>query len=356
MAAQQPHDMHDPYAYNQHQQQQAAGPSTHPLDGNNNNGYGYNAYADQQQQQPQHMQQAPYHTQAYAREYDDEPEPFDINAIDPALRLRTTKTAHSVIAESIRSEDLLNRKRSRFFSRRRKGDKDKDKDKGTLFGSKRKGTISSANAPDTSPSIGDGGPLLPPAPGSEFGAQESSRASQSSTAAPAPTIASETPPDHGLGKKKKKPMPRRSIYVNMALPMDQIDHKGEPIVRYARNKVRTSKYTLLTFLPRNLFEQFHRVANIYFLVMVILQLFPMFGAAAPQIAMLPLLAIIGMTAIKDAAEDWRRARLDEEVNTSAATKLGNWKNVNQPTDGRSWFARVFNIGPSEGFSAWGCGT
>ncbi|TXT15875.1 hypothetical protein VHUM_00378 [Vanrija humicola] len=255
--------------------------------------------------------------QGYAQEYDDE-EPFDINAIDPALRLRTTKTAHSVIAESIRSEDLLNRKRSRFFSRRRRGDKDKDKaDKGSLF-SKRKGTISNSHA----------------------------RASQSSTAAPAPSPTTETPEDHGLSKKKKKPMPRRSIYVNMALPMDQVDHKGEPIVRYARNKVRTSKYTLITFLPRNLFEQFHRVANIYFLALVILQLFPMFGAAAPQIAMLPLLAIIGMTAIKDALEDWRRARLDEEVNTSAATKLGNWKNVNQPTDGRSWFARVFNIGPN----------
>ncbi|KAL1408534.1 phospholipid transporting ATPase [Vanrija albida] len=330
---QQQHDMHDPYAYaNEQPYQQAAGPSAHPLDGNNNNSYGYNAHA---------AQHPPHHMQAYAREYEEE-EPFDINAIDPALRLRTTKTAHSVIAESIRSEDLLNRKRSRFFSRRRRG----DKDKGSLFGTKKKGSSNSTGAPDTSPSIGDGGPLLPPVPGSEFGAPESSRASQSSTTAPAPPVVAETPLDHGLGKKKKKPMPRRSIYVNQALPMDQIDHKGEPIVRYARNKVRTSKYTLITFIPRNLFEQFHRVANIYFLALVILQLFPMFGAAAPQIAMLPLLAIIGMTAIKDAAEDWRRARLDEEVNTSAATKLGNWKNVNQPTDPRNWFARVFNIGPN----------
>ena len=33
----------------------------------------------------------------------------------------------------------------------------------------------------------------------------------------------------------------------------------------------TSKYTLLSFLPRNLFEQFSRVANFYFLILLILQ-------------------------------------------------------------------------------------
>jgi phospholipid-translocating ATPase len=155
------------------------------------------------------------------------------------------------------------------------------------------------------------------------------------------------PADEPKGKGKKKPLPRRSVYVNLPLPASDLDKGGEPAVRYARNKVRTSKYTLITFIPRNLLEQFHRVANIYFLGLVILQLFPIFGATTPQIAMLPLVAILGMTAIKDAVEDWRRARLDEEVNTSAATKLGNWKNVNQPNDPRNWFERLFHLGPSE---------
>lgn len=37
------------------------------------------------------------------------------------------------------------------------------------------------------------------------------------------------------------------------------------------NYVSTAKYTALTFVPLNLFEQFQKVANIYFLCLIILQ-------------------------------------------------------------------------------------
>ena len=53
--------------------------------------------------------------------------------------------------------------------------------------------------------------------------------------------------------------------------------------------------------------------------------------------------ILMVTAIKDAVEDYRRAMLDEEVNTSAATKLGNWRNVNQPRDPRNWLEKFFGL-------------
>jgi hypothetical protein len=78
----------------------------------------------------------------------------------------------------------------------------------------------------------------------------------------------------------------------------------------------------------------------YFLLLVILQVFPIFGATTPQIAMLPLLAILAITAIKDGIEDYRRATLDEEVNNSAATKLGDWRNVNQPADPRTTLEKL----------------
>lgn len=39
----------------------------------------------------------------------------------------------------------------------------------------------------------------------------------------------------------------------------------------AHNGVRTSKFTVFTFLPVNLFQQFSRVANFYFLIIALLQ-------------------------------------------------------------------------------------
>lgn len=106
-------------------------------------------------------------------------------------------------------------------------------------------------------------------------------------------------------------------------------------------------------------EQFRRVANVYFLALVILQselrnflpiwfldlqgplrpaVFSIFGATTPEIAMLPLVAILLITGIKDALEDARRHKLDNEVNNSAVTRLGDWANVNVPDDDRPWWA------------------
>ncbi|KAI0320024.1 phospholipid-translocating P-type ATPase [Amylostereum chailletii] len=218
----------------------------------------------------------------------DDPDEYDAN-VDPELHLRTVRTAHSAIAESIMSErraerrKSMKRKRTKFFKGR-----NSEKDKQSLH--------------DVS-------------------------------------VDPKTPQITGI---------RRNIYVNTPLTAMEVDRDGEPIVRYLRNKVRTSKYTVLTFLPKNLYEQFRRVANLYFLALVVLQgkslrLFPMFGATNPQIAMLPLVFILSVTAIKDAVEDYRRAAVDEELNTSPATKLGNWRNVNQHSDPRPWFEKAFGI-------------
>jgi phospholipid-translocating ATPase len=69
--------------------------------------------------------------------------------------------------------------------------------------------------------------------------------------------------------------------------------------------------------------------------------------------MLPLVVILTFTALKDGIEDYRRASLDDEVNNSAATKLGDWRNVNQPKDPRNWFQRLLNIGPAPGKASKG---
>ncbi|KAL0288787.1 UNVERIFIED_CONTAM: Phospholipid-transporting ATPase 1 [Sesamum angustifolium] len=83
----------------------------------------------------------------------------------------------------------------------------------------------------------------------------------------------------------------------------------------------TSKYSVLTFLPRNLFEQFHRIAYIYFLVIAILNQLPQLAVFGREASILPLAFVLFVTAIKDAYEDYRRHRSDKIENNRLAWVL-----------------------------------
>lgn len=85
------------------------------------------------------------------------------------------------------------------------------------------------------------------------------------------------------------------------------------IQNYVGNYVRTTKYTLASFLPKSLFEQFRRVANFFFLVTGILA-FTRLAPYSAVSAILPLILVIGATMVKEGVEDWRRKQQDIEVN------------------------------------------
>ncbi|XP_034713547.1 probable phospholipid-transporting ATPase VD isoform X1 [Etheostoma cragini] len=85
---------------------------------------------------------------------------------------------------------------------------------------------------------------------------------------------------------------------------------------YQSNAIRTTKYSLLTFIPMNLFQQFHRAANLYFLFVVLLNWVPVVEAFQKEITMIPLLVVLVVIAIKDALEDYRRYLFDKKVNNS----------------------------------------
>nr|XP_056703947.1 phospholipid-transporting ATPase VB [Euleptes europaea] len=85
---------------------------------------------------------------------------------------------------------------------------------------------------------------------------------------------------------------------------------------YSGNGIQTTKYTLLTFLPQNIFHQFHRLANLYFLILVIINWFPQLEVFHRELTMLPLAAVLLIIAIKDGVEDWKRHRFDQQINFS----------------------------------------
>uniref|UniRef100_A0A7N8WNX7 Phospholipid-transporting ATPase n=1 Tax=Mastacembelus armatus TaxID=205130 RepID=A0A7N8WNX7_9TELE len=83
---------------------------------------------------------------------------------------------------------------------------------------------------------------------------------------------------------------------------------------YANNAIKTSKYNIFTFLPLNLYEQFRRLANAYFLFLFFLQLIPQISSLPWFTTAVPLILVLAMTAVKDASDDINRHRSDNQVN------------------------------------------
>lgn len=81
------------------------------------------------------------------------------------------------------------------------------------------------------------------------------------------------------------------------------------------NAICTSKYTVISFLPKNLFEQFSKMANVYFLFIMVLQIIPQISITGGQPAiLLPLMFVCAVSAVKDLFEDIKRHRADDQEN------------------------------------------
>ncbi|KAH1169000.1 phospholipid-transporting ATPase ID-like isoform X1 [Mauremys mutica] len=103
---------------------------------------------------------------------------------------------------------------------------------------------------------------------------------------------------------------------------------------YANNSIKTSKYNFFTFLPLNLFEQFQRIANAYFLFLLILQLIPQVSSLSWFTTVVPLVLVLTVSGVKDAIDDFNRHKSDNHVNNRPVQVLINgrlkddkWMNI-----------------------------
>ncbi|XP_007456081.1 PREDICTED: probable phospholipid-transporting ATPase FetA-like [Lipotes vexillifer] len=103
---------------------------------------------------------------------------------------------------------------------------------------------------------------------------------------------------------------------------------------YPNNSIKTSKYNAFNFLPMNLFEQFQRLANAYFLFLLFLQLIPQISSLAWYTTVVPLMVVLSITAVKDAVDDVKRHQNDNQVNSRSVLLLmdgrivtDKWMNV-----------------------------
>ncbi|KAG8004106.1 putative phospholipid-transporting ATPase VB [Nibea albiflora] len=100
------------------------------------------------------------------------------------------------------------------------------------------------------------------------------------------------------------------------LPYEGLEKGKQPNRYFPGNAIKTTKYSLLFFIPMNLFEQFHRLANIYFVGLAILNFVPVVNAFQPEVALIPICVIMCLTALKDAWEDFRRYQSDRKLNNT----------------------------------------
>ncbi|XP_056275935.1 probable phospholipid-transporting ATPase IM [Pseudoliparis swirei] len=126
-----------------------------------------------------------------------------------------------------------------------------------------------------------------------------------------------------FGVRKKERELERKLRAN--------DREYNLSFRYATNAIKTSKYNPFTFLPLNLFEQFQRLANAYFLFLLALQVIPQISSLSWFTTVVPLVLVLTVTAAKDATDDINRHRSDNQVNNRKVQVL-----IDRKLRGEKW--------------------
>lgn len=85
------------------------------------------------------------------------------------------------------------------------------------------------------------------------------------------------------------------------------------------NTVTNTKYTILNYIPKSLYEQFSLHMNQYFLLLAFLQLWPLVTPVNPITTWIPLSLIVGLGIMKETADDLLRFWRDRESNNMECT-------------------------------------
>ena len=116
------------------------------------------------------------------------------------------------------------------------------------------------------------------------------------------------------------------------------------------NKVDTTKYNVITFLPKALLFQFMRLANVYFLICAIIQCIPAISPLGASTAVVPIVIVLSVSLIREGIEDCSRAKLDKEQNSEPAEvyREGKWEKV---TSGQLKMGEVVAVQQDNAFPA-----
>ncbi|KAG0207473.1 hypothetical protein BGX28_001297 [Mortierella sp. GBA30] len=91
--------------------------------------------------------------------------------------------------------------------------------------------------------------------------------------------------------------------------------------KYLHNRISTSKYNYFTFLPKFLYEQFSKYANIFFLFTACIQQIDGVSPTSRYTTAVPLALVLFATAVKEVMEDFKRHASDGETNARKSKVL-----------------------------------
>ncbi|KAK9063424.1 hypothetical protein SSX86_017294 [Deinandra increscens subsp. villosa] len=123
-----------------------------------------------------------------------------------------------------------------------------------------------------------------------------------------------------LGRVQPQAPGHRTVFCN--------DREANYLAKYKGNGVSTTKYNVATFLPKGLYEQFRRVANLYFLTISCLSFTPV-SPVSPITNVIPLSLVLFVSLVKEAFEDWKRLQNDMTINNSSVDVLQEqrWESI-----------------------------
>jgi magnesium-transporting ATPase (P-type) len=104
-------------------------------------------------------------------------------------------------------------------------------------------------------------------------------------------------------------LPKIKNKKNQTLLLDERNNRP-----YVNNLITSSRYTIASFLPRQLIAQFSKLANCYFMMIAIFQLIPSWSTTGTSTTIIPLCIFISISMIREAWDDVRRHKLDKEEN------------------------------------------
>ncbi|KAI0656709.1 phospholipid-translocating P-type ATPase [Cubamyces menziesii] len=163
--------------------------------------------------------------------------------------------------------------------------------------------------------------------------QPGSKPFAGSASFPGPSKSHQRTPSKSLKQRWRWPWQKKEQILtgNRVIALNNPDANSE----FCNNYVSTTKYNVATFIPKFLFEQFSKYANLFFLFTALIQQIPDVSPTQPYTTIVPLCVVLLASAFKETQEDLKRHQSDTELNARKAKVLSSdgtftdkkWKDI-----------------------------